>query len=86
VVILLIDDLGYGDLGCFGCADGWVYCLDAVTGELAWRFRAAPNNQQIVSYGKLKSVWPVPGNVLVVDGAAYFVAGRSSYMDGGIFL
>lgn len=70
----------------FGCADGWVYCLDAGTGELAWRFRAAPGNRQIVSYGKLKSIWPVPGNVLVVDGAAFFVAGRSSYLDGGMFL
>lgn len=70
----------------FGCADGWVYCLDAATGELAWRFRAAHNNQQIVSYGKLKSVWPVTGNILVLDGAAYFAAGRTSYMDGGIFI
>jgi hypothetical protein len=76
----------YGGRALFGCADGWVYCLDAPSGELAWRFRAAPNDRQIVSYGKLKSVWPVPGNILVLDGVAYFVAGRSSYMDGGIFL
>jgi len=76
----------HNGLALFGCADGWIYCLDAKTGELAWRFRAAPNNQQIVSYGTLKSLWPVPGNVLVVNGKAYFAAGRSSYMDGGMFL
>jgi outer membrane protein assembly factor BamB len=76
----------YNGLTLFGCSDGWVYCLDAGTGELAWRFRAAPNNHQIVSYGKLKSLWPVPGNVLVQDGSAYFVAGRTSYLDGGMFL
>ena len=36
--------------------------------------------------GQLESAWPVPGSVLVVDGAAYFVAGRSSHLDGGMFL
>ena len=26
----------------FGSHDGWVYCLRAADGRLAWRFRAAP--------------------------------------------
>jgi outer membrane protein assembly factor BamB len=76
----------HSGLALFGCADGWVYCLDAGNGELVWRFRAAHNDQRIVSYGQLKSVWPVTGNILVLDGVAYFAAGRTSYMDGGIFL
>jgi len=70
----------------FGCADGWVYCLRASDGELAWRFRAAPEAQLIVAYGQLESLWPVHGSVLVRDGIVYCAAGRSSYLDGGIRL
>lgn len=70
----------------FGSADGWVYCLRDTDGVLVWRFRAAPQEQRIVSYGQLESAWPVPGSVLVRDGVVYCAAGRSSYLDGGIRL
>jgi outer membrane protein assembly factor BamB len=70
----------------FGCADGFVYCLRASDGALIWRFQAAPQNQRIVAYGQLESLWPVPGSVLVRDGIVYCAAGRSSYLDGGIRL
>ena len=79
-------------LVCFGSADGWVYCLRASDGALAWRFRAAPEARQIVSYDQLESVWPVPGNVLVCQPegrdhpVAWFAAGRCTYTDGGMFL
>ena len=70
----------------FGSADGRVYCLRLEDGELIWRFRAAPRDRRIVVDGQLESAWPVSGNVLVVNGAAYFAAGRTSYLDGGMFL
>ena len=70
----------------FGSADGYVYCLRANDGELAWRFRAAPHQRLIGSFGQLESAWPVHGSVLVLDGLAYASAGRSTYLDGGIFL
>ena len=70
----------------FGSADGRVYCLRLEDGELIWRFRAAPRERRIVVDGQLESAWPVSGNVLVVNGAAYFAAGRTSYLDGGMFL
>jgi len=70
----------------FGCADGAVYCLNAADGELAWRFEAAPRKKIIVSYGHLESAWPVHGSVLVKDNVAYCSAGRSSFLDGGIYL
>ncbi|NQT88256.1 PQQ-like beta-propeller repeat protein [bacterium] len=69
----------------FGCADGWVYCLRAKGGELAWRFRAAPVDRRIVAYGRVESTWPVHGSVLVQDGIAYAVAGRTTAMDGLCF-
>ena len=70
----------------FGSADGWVYCLRASDGALAWRFRAAPDERRIVVYGQLESLWPVSGSVLVRDGVVYCAAGRSSYLDGGLRL
>ncbi|MHC4406956.1 MAG: outer membrane protein assembly factor BamB family protein, partial [Planctomycetota bacterium] len=70
----------------FGSADGRVYCLRLEDGALIWKFRAAPRDRSIVVDGQLESAWPVSGNVLVVDGAAYFAAGRNSYLDGGMFL
>ena len=74
----------------FGSADGWIYCLTATDGKLVWRFRAAPAEKQVVSYSRMESAWPVHGNVLVhQEGSApasvYAVAGRSSFVDGGIF-
>ncbi|KPK48168.1 MAG: hypothetical protein AMK72_07390, partial [Planctomycetes bacterium SM23_25] len=73
-------------MALFGSADGWVYSLRADDGALAWRFRAAPENRSVVSYGQVESAWPVHGSVLVEDGAAYVAAGRSSYLDGGVYL
>lgn len=70
----------------FGSRDGYVYSLDAETGQLVWRFHAARDHRQIVSYGQLESLWPVPGNVLVLNDTAYFVAGKSSFLDGGLWL
>jgi outer membrane protein assembly factor BamB len=70
----------------FGSADGWVYCLRASDGELVWRFRAGPEDRRIGAFGQLESAWPVHGSVLVQGGLAYFAAGRSSHLDGGIFL
>jgi len=68
-----------------GGLDGWVYCLRLSDGELAWRFRAAPEERRIVTYGRLESAWPVHGSILVQNGKAYCVAGRSSCLDGGIY-
>ncbi len=69
----------------FGCRNGWVYCLRASDGALVWRFRAAPAERRIVAFGQVESVWPVHGSVLVAGDTAYFVAGRSSFLDGGVY-
>jgi outer membrane protein assembly factor BamB len=68
----------------FGSADGCVYCLRATDGQLAWRFTAAPNRRLIGHFDQIESVWPVHGSVLVYNGLAYFTAGRSTYLDGGV--
>ena len=76
----------HNGLAIFGCRDGTVHAVDAEKGDLIWRFRAAPVDSRIVADGRLESPWPVSGSVLVVGDTAYFAAGRSSFLDEGIFL
>ncbi len=68
----------------FGAGDGTVTCLRAADGTLAWRCRVAPADRRMVAFERLESVWPVHGSVLVQDGVATVVAGRSMYLDGGL--
>ncbi len=70
----------------FGSRDGWVYALLADSGELAWKFRAAKSDRKHSAYGQLESPWAVHGSVLAQDGAIYFAAGKSSYVDDGLYL
>jgi len=78
----------------FGSTDGCVYRVRADDGRLVWRLQAAPEDRRIAAFGQLESAWPVNGSVLVAGGAAadsgrtvaYFVAGRSSHLDGGLYL
>lgn len=74
----------YRGLVIFGSADGRVYCLRDSDGALVWRFGAAPQEMKLVSYGSVESVWPLHGSVLVNEGVVYCVAGRSTYLDGGL--
>jgi len=68
----------------FGCADGYVYCLRVTDGELIWRFRAAPADRRLVAFGRIESVWPLHGSVLLLEDRVYCVAGRSMFLDGGL--
>jgi outer membrane protein assembly factor BamB len=76
----------YQNLAIFGCRNGCVYALDSATGKMVWSFRAAPLDYQIVSHDRLESAWPVHGSVTVTGDVAYFAAGRSSAIDGGLFI
>jgi hypothetical protein len=70
----------------FGSADGRVYCLRGQDGGLVWRYLAAAEDRQIVSYQQPESVWPVHGSVLVYGEAVYGLAGRNMFFDGGMRL
>jgi hypothetical protein len=70
----------------FGSADGRVYCLRLADGELIWRFIAAPADLRAVAEDRVESLWPVHGSILVPNGVAYCSAGRSTWLDGGIYL
>jgi outer membrane protein assembly factor BamB len=68
----------------FGCRDGWVHCLAADTGTLVWKFNDLPERRLVAVDEQFESAWPVCGAVMIRDGVAYFAAGRSSFLDGGI--
>jgi len=76
----------HGGTVLFGCADGWVYCLRAADGALAWRYRVALGDRQMVSCNQVESIWPVHGSVLVTGGSLYALAGRNLFFDGGMRL
>ena len=75
----------YKGLVLFGSRDGWVHGLRASDGALVWRFKDLPD-RLVGAHGQLESAWPVCGSILMLNDVAYFAAGRSSFLDGGIFL
>ena len=69
-----------------GSADGWVYCLRADDGGLAWRYLVAFEGKRIASYQQIESAWPVSGSVLIHGDVVYCLAGRNMFFDGGLRL
>jgi len=59
----------------FASDDGYVYCVDAGTGKLVWKFQPAPRDERMVGNHRMISRWPVRTGVLVADGVVYCVAG-----------
>lgn len=72
----------------FGCDDGYVYCVNKLTGALLWKF--SPSVQQnaeqrrLINNDRLISYYPIRTGVTVEDGLAYFGASflpwRESYI------
>lgn len=63
---------------CFGSDDGWLYCLDAASGQLLWKVSGAPEDRDPYRHlgnARLVSFWPVRGGPVVADGVVYFGAG-----------
>ena len=67
-----------------GDRTGYVYAIKIKTGQLIYKLRIAPEEKRMMSYGKVESVWPVIGGVMVTGGKAYASAGRTQGSDGGL--
>ena len=76
----------YRGLCVIGCHDGWVYALRARDGQRAWRTRLAPRERRMVAFGRVESVWPAAGPVLVRNDVLFATAGRTSEAEGGVAL
>ena len=60
-----------------GSDDGYLYCLDAASGGVRWKFRGTagrPDRRQLGNE-HLVSFWPVRGGPVVAGGVVYFGAG-----------
>lgn len=55
--------------------DGNLYCLEAASGKLLWKFKAPPSSRKILGNGRLISLWPVRGGPVLKDDIIYFAAG-----------
>ena len=54
--------------------DGYLYCLNAATGDLNWKFQAAPDERKVIGNNRLISTWPARGGVAIEDDRVYFAA------------
>ncbi len=59
----------------FGSDDGFVYCLEAADGALVWKHRPGPRDRRIPGNGRVISVWPVRGSLVMQDGLLHGAAG-----------
>ncbi len=74
----------YQGLCLFGTKDGWVYGLNAKTGEPVYKLLIAPSERYIGGQEKLESMWPVCGDIFVNGGVAYASAGLAASIHGGV--
>jgi len=64
--------------------DGYLYCLNAQTGDLFWKLRGGPSERRLLGNGRLISMWPARGAPVIHEDTVYFAAGIWPFM--GIFI
>ncbi len=64
--------------------DGCLYCLNADSGELLWKYRGTPSDRKILGNERLISTWPARGGPVLKDGIVYFASGIWPFM--GVFI
>jgi outer membrane protein assembly factor BamB len=65
--------------------DGYLYCLNAKEGTLAWKFRGAPGDQKVLGNERVISAWPARGGPVIRDGVLYFAASIWPFMGTFIY-
>ena len=55
--------------------DGFIYCVNATTGKLKWKFRGGAEESYVPGNGHLISRWPARGAAVIEDGIVYFGCG-----------
>lgn len=66
--------VGWRDKVYFVSDDGFLYCLNARTGTLLWRFQGGPSQRKVLGNRRVISMWPARGGPVVRDGKVYFAA------------
>lgn len=68
----------------FTSDDGHLYCVEAATGSLTWKFRGGPARRRALGNQRLISSWPARGAPVIADATVYFAASIWPFM--GIFI
>jgi outer membrane protein assembly factor BamB len=58
-----------------GSDDGYLYCLEAGSGNLIWKKLAGPNDRMGLGNGRMVSQWPIRGGAVIRENTLYFAAG-----------
>ncbi len=77
--------VGYRDCVMFTSDDGHLYCVDAATGRLRWRFRGGPSSTHVLGNERLISAWPARGGPVIADDQVYFAASIWPFMGTYIY-
>jgi outer membrane protein assembly factor BamB len=74
----------YEGLCLFASKDGFVHCVEALTGQPVYKLLVAPRERYIGGQEKLESLWPTAADVFVdTNGVGHVVAGFASTVHGG---
>ena len=65
--------------------DGFLYCLEAETGRLRWKFSGGPSPLKVLGNKRLISAWPARGGPVIRDGQVYFAASIWPFMGTFIY-
>ena len=77
--------VAWQDVVLFCSDDGHLYCVDATSGELRWKFRGGPTARKAVGNERLISIWPARGGPVVTDDKVYFAASIWPFMGTFIY-
>lgn len=69
----------------FSSDDSCLYSLDAATGALLWRFRAAPLEHRAIGNRRLISAWPARGGPVIYGDQVYFASSIWPFMGTFIY-
>jgi outer membrane protein assembly factor BamB len=72
--------VGWNDRVFFTSDDGFLYCVDAKSGAVNWKFSGAPSNQKVIGNRRLASAWPARGGPVVRDDTVYFASSIWPFM------
>lgn len=65
--------------------DGHLYCLEAASGDIQWKFLAVPDERRLLGNERLISMWPARGGPVLRDGIVYFAASVWPFMGTFIY-
>ena len=69
----------------FGSDDGYLYCLNAQTGQLIWRYNANDSDRLICNNGKMIPMLPIRTTAVIAGGNVYFAASLAPWKTAYIY-